>query len=493
MKEERKKIGKERGIIICSGDYILTDEITDAEFYKYLELVKKETHIQSVFNSVEDYTSNVKKGIKNTLSNKIYETAFYKIAEKANRIDEGYGDDLFDKLSNEDFAMFFYLVDEEMLGRRNSLYDLISLYKETTKLKNWQSNQNLLNQYLQDNQKYDIKDISEYTLKRQAHYKKEIEQGSFEPSKILNSYFGYTLKDLKEFIELTKINNTLTNILKLNTNEEQLEYIKIAQNNKYYFKNTKLKYIGFMKQDLAKNISGIIIPNKEIIELNGENFIFLIHRIKGLLQDKITQKLDNDISNWDRNYEVQSYISCSLINDLYMAFTDGDYLTMGFKNISPDDIIAMNVKDMRFLKQDLYGGHAIQSSQFMSTNDLLENSSYSYNEIVIKRYRDKKAVLPDYVISFDKIDDKTKNAAEYFKVPIYLIVLEKYAELLVQRLNELKNTDIKKYLLFLKRLAGCKYCTTGCLHDYYEYIIQSDALETDNIEANEIIKKIKHL
>ena len=213
----------------------------------------------------------------------------------------------------------------------------------------------------------------------------------------------------------------------------------------------------------------------------------LVHKIAGMLNDN--EFLKKNIKEWDKHYDESGTISCSLISDSYIATVNGDHLILGFSNILPSDIIAMNTHDMHFEKQDINNKSV---SNFMPTNMLLENSSF-YNEVVLKRYRDKNAIMPDYVLALDKIQDRDLFASTDLNIPIYLIKLEKYADKLIDKLNYLKENDYEKYLLYLNRFIRQVSSLNIIMKDYYNKILYSEAVKSNNDNINEDIEKIKKM
>ena len=111
---------------------------------------------------------------------------------------------------------------------------------------------------------------------------------------------------------------------------------------------TEDKTTGVVDKTPSATEATIKLNYKNISMYDGEEFTFLVHKIKGLLQLDITKKLEQDISEWDKNYQDNAYISCSLINNDNLSLTPGEFLTLGFQNITKDHILALNNKDMFF-------------------------------------------------------------------------------------------------------------------------------------------------
>ena len=230
------------------------------------------------------------------------------------------------------------------------------------------------------------------------------------------------------------------------------------------------------------------ISKQEIKNFEGEEFTFLVHKIKGLLKADITKKLELDISEWDKNYQDDSYISCSLIGNEKLSLTSGKYLTLGFQKINKDQILAVNNKDMLFKSKDIKAKQLDYMSNYLLAEQILKLTG-CYNEIVLKRFNDnKEALKPDYVLTFDDIDARSKNASEYFKSPIYNINIEAYAEKLVEKLRVLKEKDINLYLEYIKQLCSSLNSNYNDFKNYYNIIAMN--INNDNKEAEEFINKV---
>lgn len=488
MKEVKKEISKLAKKYVISELY--DDSITIEEFKKYLTLID-DKQMCCLFNYVCEYTEERFIVLKKILKNEEYLNAAKKIANMIKRIDEYIAESIFDYLYDYEFVKFINLIQSRVLVHNQDVFNLKKKYNKVKNIKNWDQSSEMLSNWLVDPIDYNISDMNNYCESRNKYYENEIRNNNYEPKNIAMSYFQKSLLDIKKIAKTTNIYNEYTLFDQLQNQENQLNFIKKADNNKMYFDFLNLTLKEQALCDFEKKLNLIKIKNNKIQEFNGQDFLFLIHRIKGLLEENITNKLINDINEWDKHYENNSFISCSLINQFYLAFTEGMHLTLGFNSIKKDDIIAMNTRDMCFLKKYIILNTKDYISNYMSVDDLLINSENGYNEVVINRYRNKNAVMPDYLVAFDKIDDLTKEASKSLNVPIYLIILEKYADLLVKKLNYLKENDINTYLKFIKRFQQCLGYKDCPLLEYYDIIVNSDAFITDNEEANKIIRYIK--
>lgn len=101
--------------------------------------------------------------------------------------------------------------------------------------------------------------------------------------------------------------------------------------------------------------------------------------------------------------------------------------------------------------------------------------------------------MPDYVLALDKIQDRDLSASTDLNIPIYLIKLEKYADKLIDKLNYLKENDYEKYLLYLNRFIRQVSSLNIIMKDYYNKILYSEAVKSNNDNINEDIEKIKKM
>ena len=98
--------------------------------------------------------------------------------------------------------------------------------------------------------------------------------------------------------------------------------------------------------------------------------------------------------------------------------------------------------------------------------------------------------MPDYVLALDKIQDRVLSASTNLNIPIYLIKLEKYADKLIDKLNYLKENDYEKYLnRFIRQVSYLNII----MKDYYNKILYSEAVKSNNDNINEDIEKIKKM
>lgn len=489
MIERKKELAKKYKRFVINELY--SDEFTIRDFLVYIEITK-DVNVSSMLNAVMHYNNKQKEVLKNIIRDPKTRAAAIKICNSIGKIDEFVGEDLIDNFSNPKFIELINLLDTFKIKKKIDVYFFFRDVKKISAMKNWNTSKKTLNDYYFDPKKYDITDMEKYYEARKKYYINEIKNNNYNPEEIALSYFNKSLKEIKEFSKNNHLISAFTEFDKLTTIEKQLEFLDIAERNSNYFIEINKRIKDIVTKTFIDKLNLNNPKNTKIIDYDGQDFTFLIHKIKGLLQEDITNTLNTDILEWDKHYEDNSYISCSLINQLYISFTQGDFLTLGFNNIKKEDIIAMDTKDMVFEKKHIIINAQDQVSSYMPIDEFLLNSYSSYNEIVLRRYRGKEAIMPDYLVSFDKVDDLTKDAAEKFNIPIYNIILERYALLLIKEIERAKKENKELYIKYLNRLSGCAHCIGNPLIDYFNLIISSEALKTNDKEANEIIKHIKH-
>ena len=494
MKDAKIEILKHLGFNPVFYSSEINNNKIDLDVFENMFILRQDKGINMIFNSVMNYSDEILNGMINISTNIEARNAFKKLCGvlKSNNSYDTDGEEIFELFSNIRFAKYINLIDK--FEKRVSIYNLKRNFNIDTKIPNFYENPTIFKKYMSDPEKsfYKMDDINKYYDVRDDHFIKLINNNDEQiKEKIIGSYFGLSIKEYNELIKKVINTNIIKDKKKFEyiisfNNGNLIEYIKNIREFENYFKCLENSIVEYSKCDLSKNI---IIPktDKQIKEFTNEDFNMLVHKIAGMIKDN--EFLKKNIKEWDKHYDESGTISCSLISDSYIATVNGDHLILGFSNILPSDIIAMNTHDMHFEKQDINNKSV---SNFMPTNMLLENSSF-YNEVVLKRYRDKNAIMPDYVLALDKIQDRDLSASTDLNIPIYLIKLEKYADKLIDKLNYLKENDYEKYLLYLNRFIRQVSSLNIIMKDYYNKILYSEAVKSNNDNINEDIEKIKKM
>lgn len=208
--------------------------------------------------------------------------------------------------------------------------------------------------------------------------------------------------------------------------------------------NSTIDYLGYDEFGYLKTYK---IPVKVI---DNPNFHILIHSITKKEDNSLNRVANYHIGNqlidnpslWNSvsKNEGNPQISTSFFNGWLRTFGDGSVI-LGFSHIDGNNLIATFDRDAGTQMKENHEKIIIDNkSIFFAEQDKLENNTLDYNEILLKRYKDGKPILPDYVIvESDKINTKIETAkkwAAYFNVPIVIIDKNKIGEV---RKNNVEN------------------------------------------------------
>ncbi len=307
----------------------------------------------------------------------------------------------------------------------------------------------------------DLKNIEEKiyeTISNDFDSFKDIEELK---KKIIRMLFGInyetflnTINKINNLNEINKVsytNRELEILYKLNMFViiENKDDLKIIFNNLYnlnlnnFFDGIQNKYNNYCKSEI---VDSLYKENAKLVELNGQDFNLLVHRIKGHKYRDIANKLHQNPKLWTQFYVEDSFISTSLISELFLGVDDGVGTILGFNSIDPNDILDMGTEDINSSIELFKSQRKNPKSNYLPSAKLIEKTNMLYNEVAIKRYRNNDPIIPDCVVCFDEINDNDKNIANFFEIPIYLIHVEKYIEKMNQNLLELMNSyKFKEY------------------------------------------------
>lgn len=455
-------------VAIVLSDYITLDDM------KYMDKLLNNMDYEVVFKKANDESS------VHLLKEIIYDE---KSLKNMNFIGAHFDvyyvhDNFFEIVKSDDFHEFISKIDDSYLksdDNINNLFDMFDLYKNNN-LKNL--NKEIFNDYIfnYNNLKYEINNDDNYYEQKLYHTKENINKLNNLNDNldlVSNVYFN---RKYKQVINL--LNDTKKLLEKNNLIDDYFmnlyEFTNIKNEDELNHYLSTLKYetnIGYKLVSLSKNLARIsmankinnglyIIKNKEIIKLNGEDFYMLVHKIKGFSNQGLATKLYNDPSNWTKHQDENSYISTSAINHDYMGIVEGYGYVLGFYNISKDDILQMGPSDIftdrKIVKNNLNNTKA----RYMDPDDLIDNTKEMYNEVVLRRYKNDLALLPDYVLSKDNITKKDEEVSRYFDIPIVEIDSNIYAKKMMEKYNYyINNFEFKKASICLMRLVkGFSQC-----------------------------------
>lgn len=352
-----------------------------------------------------------------------------------------------------------------------------------------------------------IKNIQDLLNINQQSYKiimKKFDEENCQNIKnsIANIYFNYDydyvsflickINNLKENLDIIFTDDEIKNIKLLNNfidseNQDELkkifELIHKCEDVNNLVSNIEKKYNSYCKKTICNNLYKT--KNKpKIIEFSGQEFNILIHKIKGHGLRGFANKLIDNPSLWFSKWIFGSYISTSLISDLFLGVDEGLGCIFGFVNIKIDDIIDMGTEDI-FSSINLYKSKRKNpKSNYYPLKRFIQKTSMLYNEIVIRRFRNKKAIMPDCIVCFDDITNTDIKMANYFDIPIYLIHTEKYIEKMNDNLtNLLNNYQFTEYYDYRNNKLYSMY-------DNNELLTKEFSIDNLNKEMSLLIEKM---
>lgn len=174
------------------------------------------------------------------------------------------------------------------------------------------------------------------------------------------------------------------------------------------------------------------INNKQIIK--GWNSAFDGKVPKYTLNDKTNKEIQEILKNRRTDILCTSYINQDFLG--HASSRGADELNFGYNNIEKDEIKIMGTRDLSTImsgKNDEDTINTLYDTNFLPAKQMIKETDEDYNEVVIKRKK------PDYIVCFDKINDISKEAAKFYKIPIKLIHTDKYIE--KTYMNILKKQD----------------------------------------------------
>ena len=207
--------------------------------------------------------------------------------------------------------------------------------------------------------------------------------------------------------------------------EEPTAYIRQAYNEL----STKIQLL--YGKELQESLTESQLPpmqkdgDVDVISLNGEEFKLLIHGL-------------NAYGKGSSEYEVRevgkAYICTSLISDVTLHRAQAG-IYYGFKNISSRALVLEGTHDIySYAKPNSLEVKSKNQPTFLTTDEFLKSSGQKrgYNEVVL--YRDQideqgisRPLMPDYIVSFDKITDQEREEARRLNIPIVVINERAYA------------------------------------------------------------------
>ena len=298
------------------------------------------------------------------------------------------------------------------------------------------------------------------------------------------------IKKLKEIYDEATV-KYLNNGTKLPSLSSIIAKIKGYFGNKFkecLFKDDHVKKDGIEFKSIYgidsedKNIDGESITSNDtikVVELNGIDFKLLIHKLHNY-DKKFSSYADMIIDKpglWNK-LEGASTLSTSMISSKHMKCVgngSSDAVYYGFNTISDRSLLLMGPSDIWVE----HGGRLLEPTSHLNKfmdPDALQIISKHYNEVALDRKSSDSQkfdhrLQPNCIICFDgKINDASKKAAQYFKIPIYMINREKYKERNSEIYNKYVNHNIDK--LDINDVKEILYSKQAELKDRYSLFLE---------------------
>ena len=352
---------------------------------------------------------------------------------------------------------------------------------------------------------------------------------------IFNKYYGIDYSVAKKIIEtygvsLDKLGSTseidyirkIKYILEIETEEELRKYYSMAEKmdiEEMIFIDQKIKKVfnnkissSLLKVSDLKPISYYECGNKKIpVYVPQENFYLLVNST--VAYKRIKTYIENYNEFWNFNERTDNHgISCSLISNQNLCSTAPlDDVLFGFDGFSDKSIQLMNVIDIASNSNEFYFS-ALNNSQFMISQDLIDNTRYDHNELVLERLelrKDKQNkylnIQPSYVVIYQNMDyksiEKSLNAAKDLNIPIVYLDTDSIAKnesLYIDSLNDkLQRTlDLQTFKDMIVRRENNVYSYARDLPNINDKYFKEDKINRfidsfyENIFSNFMINEI---
>jgi len=311
----------------------------------------------------------------------------------------------------------------------------------------------------------DLKDLDNYY---ELKYQKVINllNNDVEECKEIISelYFNIKYEILKKSLETAKKCNMFsryTRLLELNTKEEIIGFLgEIKEKTNIYYE-IEASLTKVSKKSICESIKPTFKINNGVVLLDGCDFSFLVHSIKGYADRKKASLLSTNPAYWHDCSKEDSYISTSYISNDFMGMNSSISYILGFNDISEEDILYFGLGDIYASRKQVRNNLRNGKSSCVLAEDLRMNSKMIYNEVTLRRMKNGTILNPNFILSLDTIKRSDEEAARYFKVPIYLLDRMKYATRMKDKLDkDLACDDLDAYIGDLRRMffSFCNEC-----------------------------------
>ncbi len=258
---------------------------------------------------------------------------------------------------------------------------------------------------------------------------------------IFNSYLSSSEQIYKDIPELQILKEELYKIINGDNLEELNDIETDLEKNNFNFAFKEMNYLIMkIKRKYGTLINESLFNAEQdgVIDITDSNFNLLVHVLGAYGQIPSGEIYDA----WNTKEKINKVSICTSFisnSNMGIARADENSVILGFNNLPEDFLELMS-------NTDLYsqGFRAYRNSNFMGPKALENNTRHSHNELTIRRtigkYSNEK-IQPSYIICFDNINDKSKEAAEQFKIPILFIDRQKVAQ---NNYNQLIN-DVREF------------------------------------------------
>lgn len=277
-------------------------------------------------------------------------------------------------------------------------------------------------------------------------------------------YFNIKYDVLKKSLETAKKCNMFsryTRLLELNTKEEIIGFLGEIKDKTNIYYEIEDSLIKVSKKSICESIKPTFKINNGVVLLDGCDFSFLVHSIKGYADRKKASLLSTNPAYWYDCSKEDSYISTSYISNDFMGMNSSISYILGFNDISEEDILYFGLGDIYASRKQVRNNLRNGKSSCVLAEDLRMNPKMIYNEVTLRRMKNGTILNPNFILSLDTIKRSDEEAARYFKVPIYLLDRMKYATRMKDKLDkDLACDDLDAYIGDLRRMffSFCNEC-----------------------------------
>ncbi len=194
-----------------------------------------------------------------------------------------------------------------------------------------------------------------------------------------------------------------------------------------YFDRIDEKIKGIYQKNLVDGLTKLP-KGFQVINYEGEDFEFLVHKVIGIENQKYAEKIILNPETWKDN--TREFIDVSYIDENHFGMVYGYGLTFIFNDVKPEEVVAMGITDIYTNYNNICGGVKNLKEEWMLKDELKKRRLEKFDNHVIKKEdgRGAGAFIPSGILCFDEIRERDMNAAKIFDVPIVLIDKEKYLD-----------------------------------------------------------------